>query len=105
MTKSHKNIIQVESKNPPVVELDSAAHAAYVRFSNDKVDRTEIIGVNRSLVTMDLNEAGSVIGVELVGIKEFKIESLIKKAGIRGVTDYMLKRTSYVPANPEPVLA
>jgi|SRR5580698_873181 uncharacterized protein YuzE len=105
MTKSHKNIIQVESRNPPIVELDSAAHAAYVRFSNDKVKRTEVVEVSRSLVTMDLNEAGGVVGVELVGIKEFKIEALIKKAGIRGVTDYMLRKTSYVPANREPVLA
>jgi uncharacterized protein YuzE len=98
----HRNIIHVESQNPPIVELDSAAHAAYVRFSREKVARTEIIDVSHSLVTMDLTEDGKVVGVELTGISEFGVESLVKKAGI-GVRPEMLRRTRYVPANAEPV--
>jgi len=76
----HRNIIHVESQNPPIVELDSAAHAAYVRFSREKVARTEIIDVSHSLVTMDLTEDGKVVGVELTGISEFGVESLVKKS-------------------------
>jgi uncharacterized protein YuzE len=103
MTKRHKNILQVHAKNPPVVELDSAAHAAYVRFSNEKVVRTVVIDVNRCLVTADLAQNGDVIGVELVGVGEFGIEKLLEKAGIRGVSDGMLQSTRYVAANVEPV--
>jgi uncharacterized protein YuzE len=103
MTKSHKNIIHVESKNPPVVELDSAAHAAYIRFSRDKVKKTAVVSVDRCLVTIDLNTAGEVIGIELVGVKEFSIGQLIKKAGITGISPEMVRDTRYIPANAEPV--
>lgn len=101
MAKNHKNIIHVQSKNPPVVELDSAAHAAYIRFTREKVKRTVVVTVDHCLVTMDLTDNGDVIGIEMVGVKEFSIDELIKKAGIRGVSPEMVKNTRYVPANAE----
>jgi uncharacterized protein YuzE len=103
MTKNHKNIIKVDSTNSPVVELDSAAHAAYIRFSNDKVQKTVVVDVDDCLVTMDLNETGSVIGVELVGVAEFRIDALIKRARITGVSPEMIRNARYVPANAEPL--
>lgn len=103
MTDSHKNIIHVKSKNPPVVELDSSAHAAYIRFSNDKVAQTHVVAVDHCLVTMDANEAGAVIGVELLGVAEFGIHSLVEKAGIRGVSQEMIRNTRYVASNAVPV--
>ena len=103
MKKSHKNIIHVESKGTPVVELDSAALAAYIRFSKEKVHRTEVVDVKDCLVTMDIDQDDAVVGVELIGIKEFKIETLIKKAGIRGLSPEMIRNARYVPATPEPV--
>jgi hypothetical protein len=105
MTKNHKNIILVDSQTPPVVELDSAAHAAYVRFSNKKIHKTAVVDVRDVLVTMDLDIDAGVVGVELVGVKDFTIKALFKRAGITGMSDKILQRTSYVPANPEPVLA
>ncbi len=101
MIKNHRHLIHVDSKMPPVVELDSAAHAAYVRFSNAKVKKTVVVDVKRQLITMDVDATGEVVGVELIGVKEFKIETLIKKAGITGVSPAMLRNTSYVPANAE----
>jgi hypothetical protein len=101
MTKNHKNILTVESKNPPVVELDSASHSAYVRFSNNKVRRTVVVSVRSALVTADLDAAGAVIGVELVGVKSFTLGKLVKEAGLRGVSENMLRNATYVPANAE----
>ncbi len=103
MTPRHKNIINVTSKVPPVVELDSAAHAAYIRFSNDKVDQTHVVNVDHCLVTMDTNSVGEVVGVELLGVVEFGVKSLMKKAGIAGLSQELLSNTRYVPANAEPV--
>jgi hypothetical protein len=103
MTTNHKNVIHVKGKNPPVVELDSAAHAAYVRFSNDRVKQTHVVEVDHCLVTMDTNEAGDVIGIELLGVAEFGVETLMKKAGVQGISPEMIRNTRYVPANAEPV--
>jgi uncharacterized protein YuzE len=103
MNKGHKNIVHVKSQNPPIVELDSAAHAAYIRFSRDKVKRTVVVDVNHCLVTMDLDDKGEVIGVELVNVAEFGIESLIKKAGLTGMSAESLRNARYVPANTEPL--
>ena len=101
MIKNHNSIIRVESKNAPVVEFDSAAHAAYVRFSTDKVRRTLVVDVQRCLVTVDLNQSGDVVGIELIGVPEFSINKLIEKAGVRGVTREMIRNTRYVPAKSD----
>jgi uncharacterized protein YuzE len=103
MIKSHKNIIHVESTTTPVVELDSAAHAAYIRFSSEKVKKTVVVDVDHCLVTMDVSEAGKVIGVELIGVAEFSIDKLIKKARVTGVSPEMMRNARYVPANAEPM--
>ena len=94
---THRNIINVPAKNPPVVELDSAAQAAYVRFSHNKVKETKVVTEDKYIVTIDLDSKGDVIGVELVGVEEFSIGRLLKMAGVT-VPKPMLDRTSYVPA-------
>ena len=83
--------------------MDSAAHAAYIRFSSNKVFKTVVVDVDHCLVTIDLNEAGAVIGIELVGVAEFSIDKLIKKARVTGVSPAMLRHARYVPVNAEPV--
>jgi len=98
MTKSHKNIVHVKSKNPPIVELDSAAHAAYIRFSRDKVEKTLVVSVNHCLVTIDTDKSGDVVGVELLGVTEFGIETLVKKARIQ-LSQESMRSARYVPAN------
>jgi uncharacterized protein YuzE len=103
MQGNHKNVIHVNSPNPPIVELDSAAHAAYIRFASEKVDRTVVVDVDHCLVTMDLSEKGTVIGIELVGVAEFGIRELMKKARVEGVSDELIQNARYVPANAEPV--
>jgi uncharacterized protein YuzE len=94
---SHRNIIHVNAKNPPVVELDSSAHAAYVRFSHKRVSETKVVTEDKCTVTMDLDSDGEVIGVEFVGVQEFQVGCLLKMAGVT-VPKPMLDRTSYIPA-------
>ena len=80
--KTEQHIITLKSKNPPIVELDSAAMAAYVRFSRRKVARTEVLDSRKSTVTVDFDTAGDVIGIELVGVKEFTLSRLLEASGI-----------------------
>lgn len=94
---THKSIINVPAKNPPIVEMDSQICAAYVRFSNKRVKETKVVSENTCIVTIDLDSDGEVIGVELVGVKDFTIRPLLKLAGIT-VPEGMIDRASYVPA-------
>lgn len=72
------NMIQVKSKMVPVVELDPETHAVYIRFSNCKVVKTIDDSIGRSIVTIDIDSKGNVVGVELIGIKKFSISRAVK---------------------------
>ena len=95
-----KNIVQFTSKEPPVVELDSAACAAYVRFSKKKIHRTEIVHSGHVEVTLDIDASGNPVGIELIGVKEFTIKALMAASGLkvpRNRLREMTKETRYVP--------
>ena len=94
---SHHSIIKIESKNPPIVEMDTTIRAAYVRFSNKRVAETKVLAEDKCTITIDMDAHGDFVGVELVGVKEFKIECLLKLAGI-AVPEPLLGGTRYVPA-------
>jgi uncharacterized protein YuzE len=93
----HQNIINIPTKNPPVVETDSDALAAYIRFSKNPVKETKVVTEDTCIVTIDLDANGEIVGVELVGVKEFTIRPLLKMAGLT-VPEPMLDRATYVPA-------
>ena len=97
MKKRTKVIIN--SVEPPTVELDSEAHAAYVRFTTRKVVKTRPVTTDGCIVTVDYDADGAVIGVELVGVDEFGIVPLLKKAGISPLPKAMADRARYIPAN------
>ena len=90
--------ITIRAKTPPVVELDSESLAAYVRFSNQEVARTQPLVTQGCLVTVDYAANGEIIGIELVGVREFGVESLLQRAGIRPLSKQMAKLARYVPA-------
>jgi uncharacterized protein YuzE len=94
---THRNIINVKAKNPPVVELDSSAHAAYVRFSQKRVAETKVVTEDKYTVTIDMDSDGDVVGVEFVGVQEFQVGCLLKLAGVT-IPKPLLGRASYVPA-------
>lgn len=96
---NRKGLIQIDSAAIPTVELDSSAHAAYVRFSNNKVARTDEVTSCDCIVTIDFDASGKVVGIELVGVKDFQVKSLLNKAGIKGVSPEMSQKARYVPAD------
>jgi hypothetical protein len=89
-------VLQVKASSKPVVELDSANHAAYVRFSKKAVAKTLVENESWPLVTVDIDADQNVVGVELVGVKEFTIQKMIAKTSLR-VPAKVLERASYVP--------
>jgi uncharacterized protein YuzE len=81
--KTKHPTITITCKTPPVVELDSAAGAAYVRFSRHKVARTQVLDSTKATVTVDFDAAGDAIGIELIGVEEFTLARLLESCGIK----------------------
>jgi len=97
MNTQHRTIT-VTCKNPPVVELDSAAGAAYVRFSRHKVARTQVLESRKATVTVDYDASGDAIGVELIGVQEFTLPRLLASCGIKLLPDSpdMMGKARYI---------
>jgi len=88
----------VKSSRPPVVEIDTEATAAYVRFGHGKVVRTEPFGNVDSLVMVDYDRQNRVLGIELIGRKEFGITHLLRDVPVR-IDSAVLNRARYVSAD------
>ena len=82
---------------PPVVEIDTEATAAYVRLREAPVARTEPYQSASGLVMLDFDAADNVIGIEFVGQMEFGIRELIQCVPVH-VSESTLARTRYVSA-------
>ncbi|HEY5770279.1 MAG TPA: DUF2283 domain-containing protein [Terrimicrobium sp.] len=76
---------------PPVVEIDTEATAAYIRV------RTEPFESERGFVILDFDADGNVVGIEVIGLQEFSIRELIKLVPVQ-TTEALLDRTRYVSA-------
>lgn len=92
--------ITIDTEREPVVELDSEAKAAYIRFSNRKVVRTHPVTTNQSIVTIDFDSSDEVVGVEICGVTEVGIKKLVQKAGI-SLSPRMLNNAKYVLASSQ----
>ncbi len=88
----------VGTTRTPVVEVDTEATAAYVRFSRAKVARTVPFGGKHTLAMIDLDQKGHIIGIEFVGQKDFSIRELLRGTPVQ-VPDEALNRTRYVTAD------
>ena len=82
---------------PPIVEIDTEATAAYIRLREAKVARTEPFGSASGFVMLDFDAEGNVVGIEVVGQQEFSIRELIKLIPVQ-TTETILDRTRYVTA-------
>ena len=82
---------------PPVVEIDTEATAAYIRLRDSKVARTEPFNSAQGFVMLDFDAEGNVVGIEVVGQQEFSIRELIKLIPVQ-TTEAILDRTRYVTA-------
>ncbi len=76
----NRDIIRIEGSTPPVVEFDASVSAWYIRFSRAKVVRTTSPDRPGHVVAVDFDAAGKVVGVELIGVKEFSIAAFLKIA-------------------------
>jgi uncharacterized protein YuzE len=79
---ANKHVLVVRSEKPPVIEMDLSCGAAYIRFSNSKIARTVEQSISGPIVTVDLDKAGGVVGVEALFWDEFQIAKLLKIAKV-----------------------
>ncbi len=99
-TELHGFIIPITE--PPVVEIDTEATAAYIRLRNTLVTRTEPYASGHGLVMLDFDGNGEVVGIEIVGQQEFSIRELIKLVPVQ-TNESVLDRTRYISANLQTV--
>ena len=82
---------------PPIVEIDTEATAAYIRLRDTKVVATKPYGSEKGLVMLDFDANENVVGIEVVGQQEFSIRELIKQIPVK-TSDAVLNATRYVAA-------
>jgi len=104
MKARHTNIIVVQCKTTPTVEIDTEASAAYVRFKRAKVARTIRHGAKWPIVTIDVDARGQVVGVEFVGVKRFNLGYLLRQVPLRAPSR-AIDRANYVSAETHQVAA
>ena len=73
----------VKSKSAPTVEVEMPSQAAYVRFKRAAVARTVARQAAELHLAVDLDKAGQVIGIEVVGFRELRLDRLIAKARVQ----------------------
>jgi hypothetical protein len=100
--ETHKSF--VKSTRPPVVEIDSAAQAVYVRFKIAKVARPLDTGATSMHIAIDLDANNEVTGVEAIGLDQFNIEVVLKKTRVEAPAS-VLKRARYITVMLSPALA
>lgn len=99
--KSRPKNFVIPITEPPVVEIDTEATAAYIRLREGKVARTEPYESKKGLVVLDFDAKDNVIGIEVVGRQEFSIRELIKQIPVQA-SDAVLNRTRYVSVDLQP---
>ncbi len=92
----------IESSTPPTVEVDFDAAAVYVRFRRSKVAKTIVRPSGRCIITVDLDRAGNVVGVEAIGETEVQIGRILKQAAVKAPNvDFSRVRYTRPAAYPE----
>jgi uncharacterized protein YuzE len=86
----------------PVMEIDSSCHAAYIRFTREKVYKTLSYDTAPAIVTVDIDIRGQIVGIELVGVENISISQF------RSILPENLKHLDFDDARwalPSPVAA
>jgi uncharacterized protein YuzE len=86
----------VQSAEAPIVEIDSTMRAAYIRFKRAKVAKTVSPETSGPIVAVDLDRNENVIGVELIGVREFSLTVLLRKLPFLRA-EVPVHRARYVP--------
>ena len=72
----------VKSARAPTVEIDTQAQAVYVCFKKAPVAKTVTRPCETMNIAIDLDANGEVIRVEAIGMTEFTIQAILKKAAV-----------------------
>ena len=80
------------------MEIDTEATATYVRFGRGKVAHTEPYGGTGSLVMVDYDKRGRVLGIQFIGRRKFNVAELLADIPI-SLPKSSLGRARYVAAN------
>jgi uncharacterized protein YuzE len=65
-----------------VVEIDTEAGAAYIRFSSNPVTKTQLIRDDEIVATVDIDAIGEFVGIEVIGVTEYTLDKLLEYTGI-----------------------
>ena len=91
----------VGPRKPPTIEFDLTVGAWYIRFRNAKVAKTLSEDKPGYIAAIDLDASNQVVGLELIGVREFSL------AWLRTVAPYRLdlsrvdwERARFVKAMP-----
>lgn len=80
----HKHFFIVHSKEAPFITIDRDVDAIYVYFKRHaKVAKTIEREAKDCIINVDLDNQGEVIGIELIGITDFQISQMLKRARVR----------------------
>ena len=90
--------ITIGSRTAPTVEIDSQAKSAYVRFSRKPVFRTKSVDKSGIIIAIDFDKENEVIGVELVGVSDFSVKTLLNFTPVIAPKIRDWDRTRYVSA-------
>lgn len=90
----------IRLSEPPVVEIDTEATAAYIRLRDGAVARTRPFQSEGDSIMLDFDSEDNVIGIEVIGRQEFSIRELMRELPIEA-SDEVLNRTRYVAADLE----
>jgi len=95
-----EHVNKVRFKAPtkaPVIEFDQSVGAWYLRFRDTKVARTISEDKPGYVAAIDLDAHNRVVGLELIGVREFTI-SWLKKAAPMDVSGIDFDNAIFVPA-------
>jgi len=67
---------------PPTIEFDLSVGAWYIRFSNARIVKTVSEEKPGVIFAIDLDSKNEIVGLELIGVREFSIGLLRKIAPI-----------------------
>ena len=97
--KSERQTFVVHSSQAPVVEFDPEAGAVSVRFKRARVARTVSRPARTMHLAVDLDAQGEVVGIEAVGLDEFRFGRLLRMADVQAPdVDFSEARFRSVPA-------
>ena len=85
----------------PVVTLTGEGSACYIYLNRGAKYARTITKSNWPVLTIDVADDGSVIGIESIGFKEITLNAILKRAGLKASPE-VANRAKYVVEEKQP---